>query len=148
MRCLQKRCKGKKSRAKQVELRGHEFPEWSATPSDRGFSIRGERTGGGGHKPRLSPVLQEPQGDSGGQTRGSGYAAPDPRVQRTPCTESGAPGDGMAKWVCSPCKRTARQRSRWRLLSSHLKKCKYSVNAIFCSAGSPGVLHAAGQETL
>ena len=25
---------------------------------------------------------------------------------------SGAPGDGMAKWVCSPCKRTARQRSR------------------------------------
>ena len=59
------------------------------------------------------------------QTRGSGYAAPDPRVQRTPCTESGAPGDGMAKWVCRPCKRTARQRSRWRLLSSHLKKCKY-----------------------
>ena len=41
----------------QVELRGHKFPEWSVTPSDRGFSIRGERTGGGGHKPSLPPVL-------------------------------------------------------------------------------------------
>ena len=25
----------------QVELRGHKFPEWSVTPSDRGFSISG-----------------------------------------------------------------------------------------------------------
>ena len=33
------------------------LPEWSVTPSDRGFSIRGERTGGGGHKPSLPPVL-------------------------------------------------------------------------------------------
>ena len=40
-----------------MELRGHKFPEWSVTPSDRGFSIRGERTGGGGHKPSLPPVL-------------------------------------------------------------------------------------------
>ena len=70
--------------------------------------VRGEE----GISPVSLQYLQEPQGDSGGQTRGSGYAAPDPRVQRTPCTESGAPGDGMAKWVCRPCKRTARQRSR------------------------------------
>ena len=33
------------------ELRGQEFPEWSVTPSDRGFSIRGKRTEGVGHKP-------------------------------------------------------------------------------------------------
>ena len=33
------------------ELRGQEFPEWSVTPSDRGFSIRGKHTEGLGHKP-------------------------------------------------------------------------------------------------
>ena len=82
---------------------GQRPPEEKAPPN-----VRGEE----GISPVSLQYLQEPQGDSGGQTRGSGYAAPDPRVQRTPCTESGAPGDGMAKWVCRPCKRTARQRSR------------------------------------
>ena len=87
----------------------------SVTPSDRGFSLRGVRTEGGGHKPvSLSHFSGEAPGDSGAspgeQLRGSlslwgnGHPAggPEPR------------GDGMAsRWLAAYLQATTtRQKSQ------------------------------------
>ena len=83
------------------ELWGQEFPKWSVTPSDRGFSVRGERTEGVGHKPDALRTLSEPPGDSGAVPEGA-VAAHLPREWRATCTAPAAPGHGTADWIAVP----------------------------------------------
>ena len=77
---------------------------WSVTPSDRGFSLRGVRTEGGGHKPVfLQHFSGEAPGDSGASPREAASRLPDPLEQRTPGSgSSAAQGDGMAsRWLAA-----------------------------------------------
>ena len=86
----------------EKELWGQEFPKWSVTPSDRGFSVRGERTEGVGHKPDALRTLSEPPGDSGAVPGEGAVAAHLPREWRATCTAPAAPGHGTAVWIAVP----------------------------------------------
>ena len=90
----------------------------SVTPSDRGFSLRGVRTEGGGHKPVflfLQHFSGEAPGDSGASPREAASWLPDPLEQRTPGSgSSAAQGDGMAsRWFAAYLQATTtRQKSQ------------------------------------
>ena len=103
------------------ELRGQEFPEWSVTPSDRGFSIRGERTEGVGHKPDALHT-------SWGATRRQRYSGAHSEGA-TLLTSLGEAADsqfgsvatrGKGRWFAAYLQATTtrQSQSRWRLLST------------------------------